>query len=66
MQIVQTPSSSRGVQINDTDTTQAINTWMLQTPSILGATLSFKQYSSPCLLPGMRQDMREHLFVFKE
>ena len=33
---------------------------MLQTPSILGATLSFKQYSSPCLLPGMRQDMREH------
>ena len=48
--------------MNDRDPTQAINTWMMQTPSInFGATQSFKQYSSsPCLLPDMRQDMRGH------
>ena len=61
--------SSRIAYIDDTDPTQAINTWMIQTPyiSFWVLPLSFEQYSSPCRYT---QDMREHrkkllLFAFR-
>ena len=65
MQIVLTPPS-RGVQITKDHLYRRYRSHPGDkylngaNPVNFGATLSFKQYSSPCLLPGMRQDMREH------
>ena len=54
--------SSRITSIYDTDPTQAIKHLDDTNPVnfLQSATLSFEQYSSPCLLQGRRQDMREH------
>ena len=65
MQIVQTPPS-RGVQITKDHLYRLYRSHPGDkylddaNPVNFGATLSFKHYSSPCLLPGMRHDMREH------